>query len=224
MPLAGYYEIDDEGVPAEKVVLVEKGTLRDYLLTREPVRQFNASNGHGRLPGAFGSEQAVIGNLFVQAEKTVRDQDMKRRLVAKVKTAGLKYGIIVRKIDFPSTANLQELESMARQMQKNGYARTLGQPLLAYRVYPDGHEELVRGLRFGEFSAKDLRDLDSASDRPWVFNYLNNGSTVNVVGSGSDLTTSSVICPSLLFESVDLLAAENEVAKPPIVRAPELIQ
>jgi predicted Zn-dependent protease len=224
VPLAGYYEIDDEGVPSEKAVVVDKGTLRGYLLTREPVRQFDASNGHGRLPGAYGSEQAVIGNLFVQAEKTVRDQDMKRRLLAKVKTAGLKYGIIIRKIDFPSTANLQELESIVRQLQKNGYARTLGQPLVAYRVYPDGREELVRGLRFGEFSAKDLRDVDSASDRPWVFNYVNNGSTVNIVGSGSDLTTSSVVCPSLLFESVDLLAAENEVAKPPIVPAPELTQ
>lgn len=223
IPLAGYYQVDDQGVPGEQVVLVDKGTLRSYLLSREPVRQFAASNGHGRLPGPFGSEQAVIGNLFVQAEKTIPEADLKARLLSEVKTAGLKYGMLIRRIDFPATANLEQLQNMARQLQKNGYARTVGEPLLAYRVYLDGREELVRGLRFGEFSAKDLRDLDSASNQPYVFNYLNNGSSLNLADSGSDLTSSSVICPSLLFESVDLLRSEDELGKLPIVPAPELI-
>ena len=57
--LAGSYKIDDEGVPAERVVLVEKGVLKAYLASRQPVRTVTASNGHGRLPGAFGSEEAV---------------------------------------------------------------------------------------------------------------------------------------------------------------------
>ncbi len=63
----GHYDVDDEGVPAERVAIVEKGVLKHFLLSRQPARTFNASNGHGRLPGAFGSEAAVIGNLFVQS-------------------------------------------------------------------------------------------------------------------------------------------------------------
>lgn len=220
--LAGQYDVDDEGVPAQRVAIVEKGVLKDFLFSRQPVRKFNASNGHGRLPGAFGSEAAAIGNLFVQADQTVPEAQMKVKLIETVKTAGLKYGVLIRKMDFPSTANLDELQSMARELRKNGYARTLNAPVLAYRVYPDGREELVRSLHFKEFSAKDLRDITAASDRPYVLNYLNTGNSFNWVDMSRDSTTSSVICPSLLLESIDLGRSEEQAGKPPIVPAPEL--
>lgn len=222
--LAGAYRVDDEGVQAERVVLVENGTLKGFLLSREPVRDFKTSNGHGRLPGAFGSEQAVPGNLFVTAVNATSEASLKAKLLEKVKAQGLKFGLIVRRLDFPSTANYEELESMVRQVQKAGYFRSLNSPLLAYRVYPDGHEELVRGLRFREFSAKNLRDVAAASDRPYVLNYVNNGSSLNYAGAGSDATSSSVICPSLLIDDVELARAENEPNKPPIVPPPALIQ
>ncbi|MGA8029167.1 MAG: metallopeptidase TldD-related protein [Bryobacteraceae bacterium] len=221
--LAGHYDADDQGVPAERVSLVDKGTLKSFLFSREPVRTFNASNGHGRLPGGFGGEEAVIGNLFIQAQGSVSEAQLKAKLLQAVSAAGLKYGMIVRRIDFPSTADFEELQNLARQLQKNGYARTLNPPVLAYRVYPDGHEELVRGVRFKEFSAKDLRDLSAASDRPYVLNYVNNGSAFNYADSGSEATTSSVICPSLLFESIDLDRARDELSKPPLVPPPTLI-
>jgi TldD protein len=220
--LAGQYPVDDEGVPAKKVTLVEKGTLKGFLLSREPVKTFSGSNGHGRLPGRYGSEQAVIGNLFVQAEQTVPEAQMKARLIEKAKAAGLKYGILIRRLDFPSTAGLEELQSIVRQLQKDGYARTLTPPILAYRVYLDGREELVRGVRFKEFSAKDLRDVALASDHSYVLNYLNNGAAFDIAGQGSEATTSSVVCPSLLFDSVDLAQAQEEVSKPPIVAPPVL--
>jgi hypothetical protein len=221
--LAGSYPVDDEGVPAARVPLVEKGTLKGFLFSREPVRDFNASNGHGRLPGAYGSEQAVIGNLFVQADGGVAESNLKAMLLEKVKAAGLKYGMILRRLDFPSTATLDQLQSMSRQLTKNGYSRTIFAPLLAYKVYPDGHEELVRGVRFKDFSAKDLRDIDAASDHPYVLNYVNNGGSVNLADVGSDVTTSSVICPSLLFGNVDLARAEDEAGKLPIVPPPALV-
>jgi predicted Zn-dependent protease len=222
VPLTGQYSVDDEGVPAQRVTLVEKGVLKNFLLSREPVRTFNASNGHGRLPGRFGSEAAVIGNLFVQTEGGVSDVQLKAKLQEKVKAAGLQYGLIIRRIDFPSTANLQELESLGRQLQKNGVARTLNAPILVYKAYPDGREELVRGLRFTEFSAKDLRDIAAASDHPFVLNYVNNGSSFNLLDVGSDATTSAVICPSLLFDAVELTHAESEGSKLPVVSPPVL--
>ncbi|HZS55135.1 MAG TPA: metallopeptidase TldD-related protein [Bryobacteraceae bacterium] len=220
--LAGQYDVDDEGVPAERVPIVEKGVLKHFLLSRQPVRAFNTSNGHGRLPGGFGSEAAAIGNLFVQADETIPEAQMKAKLIESVKTAGLKYGILIRKIDFPSTANFEELQTMARELRKNGYARTLNTPILAYRIYPDGREELVRAIHFKEFSAKDLRDIKTASDRPYVLNYVNNGSSLDLIDIASDATSSSVICPSLLFDSIDLGRTEEQAGRPPIVAAPAL--
>lgn len=112
---------------------------------------------------------------------------------------------------------------MGRQLQKAGYSRTLNSPLLAFRVYLDGHEELVRGLRFKDFSAKDLRDLALASDQPYVFNYVNNGSGFNHADAAQSATTTSVVAPSLLMDSVDLARAENEPGKLPLVTPPALI-
>jgi len=222
-PLAGHYQVDDEGVPAERVSLVDKGMLKGFLASREPVREFSASNGHGRLPGGYGSEAAVIGNLFVQTDQAVPESQMKARLLEKVKASGLKYGLVIRRLDFPSTASFEELASISRQLQKSGYARTLNSPILAYRLYPDGRQELVRGLRFRDFSAKELRDVAAASDRPFVLNYINNGSGFNHLDSGSDATSSTVVCPSLLFDSLDLVRSENEPGKPPSVAPPALV-
>jgi TldD protein len=148
---------------------------------------------------------------------------MKVKLLEMVKAAGLKYGLLIRRLDFPSTASIEELQSIGRQLQKSGYARTLNSPLLAYRVYPDGREELVRGLRFRDFSAKELRDIAAASDHPYVLNYINNGSGFNHLDSGSDATSSAVVCPSLLFDSVDLARSENEPGKLPSVAPPLLV-
>ena len=222
-PLAGHYQVDDEGVPAARVSLVDKGALKGFLASREPVREFSASNGHGRLPGGYGSQAAVIGNLFIQADQTVPEAQMKSKLLAMVKTAGLKYGLIVRRLDFPSTASFEELQSIGRQLQKSGYARTLNSPVLAYRLYPDGREELVRGLRFWDFSAKDLRDIAAASDRPFVLNYINNGSSFNHLDTATDATSSSVVCPSLLFDNLDLSRSESEPSKLPSVAPPALV-
>jgi TldD protein len=187
------------------------------------VRTITASNGHGRLPGAFGAEEAVPGNLFIEASSTTKESDMKAKLLEKVKEAGLKYGILIRRLDFPSTAGGSELQSMSRQLQKAGYSRSLNSPLLAYRVYPGGREELVRGLRFKDFSAKDLRDIASASDQPYVFNYVNNGSSFNYAEVAANATTTSVIAPSLLLDSVELAAADNEPGKLPVVPPPAFV-
>ena len=36
-PLFGHEEVDDEGVPDKPLSLVEKGVLKDFLRTRQPV-------------------------------------------------------------------------------------------------------------------------------------------------------------------------------------------
>jgi hypothetical protein len=78
-------------------------------------------------------------------------------------------------------------------------------------------------LRFGEFSAKDLRDIAAVSSRRYVLNYINNGTSLNMADVASDATSSSVIAPSMLFESVDLTPAENEGGRLPTVPPPSLV-
>ncbi len=220
--LAGQFDCDEEGVPAQRVTLVEHGTLKGFLLTRQPIRVFNASNGHARLPAQFGNHQGILSSVFVQTTQPKTDMELRKKLLDTVRTAGLKYGMVIRRLDFPSTANVEQLESVGRQLQKVGATRTLTPALLAYRVYLDGHEELVRGVRFKDFSAKDLRDLEAASDHSYVFNFVNNGTTFGWLDAPLGAATSTVICPSLLMSSMELDRAQDEVSKPPIVPVPEL--
>jgi len=47
--LVGYYPYDDEGVKAHRVTVVDKGILKNFLMSRAPIEGFDRSNGHGRL-------------------------------------------------------------------------------------------------------------------------------------------------------------------------------
>ena len=144
-PLAGQFDVDEEGVPAQRVTFVEKGTLKAFLTTRQPVRNINASTGHARLEGSFGAEKPVFGNVFVQAEHGVSEGQLKAQMLTMIKTRGLKYGVIVRRLDFPSTVNADELQNIFTQAQKGGITRTLTTALVAYRVYPDGARRVGSG-------------------------------------------------------------------------------
>ena len=68
-PLFGHYEVDREGVAPKPLELVEKGVLKSYLLTRQPVRGFEGSNGRARMPGSYGASTAGFSNLFVQRRR-----------------------------------------------------------------------------------------------------------------------------------------------------------
>ena len=56
-------------------------------------------------------------------------------------------------------------------------------PVLVYRVYPDGREELVRGLRFRGLTVRSLRDILAAGGEPAVFDYLENGAPFALMGA-----------------------------------------
>lgn len=222
-PLLGHYQVDSEGVPGQKVVLIDKGTLKGFLMTRQPVRNLTGSNGHGRLPGLFGAALPVPGNLIVTADQKISEQKLKAQLLEVVHAVGLKYGMIIRKLDFPSSAPLLQVQQVMKQMQASGVTRSITPAVVAYRIYPDGHEELVRGVRFKEFSAKELRNVAAASDTSYVLNYVNNGSSFDWIDTPGEATVSSVVAPSLLFESIDLDQSRGETERPPIVPPPAFI-
>ncbi len=220
-PLAGYYAFDFEGVPAKSVLVVEKGVLKSFLTTRTPIKGFATSNGHARLGGQYGARSAAISNLFVKTGQSTPMADLKKKLIDMCKERGKPYGMLVRKLDFPFSAGVGELRSlMAGGAQAGGSARPLSPPLLVYRVYPDGREELVRGLRFRGVSTRTLRDVLAASQETELFEYVNNGAPLALLGSGGYLAPTSVVAPGLLFDEIEFEMPQEQLSKPPIVPPP----
>lgn len=218
-PLFGHYLVDLEGVTPKPVVLVEKGVLKTFLLTRQPVIGFAQSNGRARLPGAFGHNQAACGNLFVRASKWVAESELRGRLMDLCRRRNKPYGIVVRKMDFPSSASFAELRS-AFAGSRGGPPVSL--PLLVFRVYAGGREELVRGLRFRGLEARSLRDIVAASDRNHLFNFLENGAPFAIMGGASFVAETSVVAPSVLIDDVELERVPAEHPRPPLAPPPAL--
>ncbi|MGD0133885.1 MAG: metallopeptidase TldD-related protein [Bryobacteraceae bacterium] len=218
--LLGHYVHDMEGVAPQPLTLVEKGVLKSFLLTRTPVfKNYPGSNGHARMTGAYGTRSPGFGNLFIRASQTTPAADMKKKLIGMCRDRNKPYGILIRKLDFPSTASIDELGQVS---QAAGGSHPVVPPLLAFKVYPDGREEMVRGLYFHEFTTKSLKDIEAASDENYVFDLIDSNAPFALVGAGSFTTTSAVIAPAVLFEELELEPAKEETLQPPIVPPPAL--
>jgi len=219
--LAGFYPFDMEGVPPKPVSVVEKGVLKSFLTTRQPIRGFPVSNGHARLPGSYGSFAAAIGNMFVKSSETTPMADLKKRLIDMTKMRGKPYGMLVRKLDYPYSAGGSDLQSLAQaSAQSGGSARPVSPPILIYRVYPDGREELVRGLRFRGLTSRTLRDILAASTETEMFDFVNVAAPLAILGAGGYLAPASVISPGLLFDELELEPPQDQLPKHPTVPPP----
>lgn len=221
-PLLGAYEVDDEGVQAQPVTLVQKGRLKSFLLTRQPVRSFERSNGHARLPGPFGAASASVSNLFINSSESATAEDLRKQFLDLVRSRSKAYGMIVRKMDFPSGAAPDEARKLIQAAQQSGAVRPVSAPLLVYKVFPDGREELVRGLRFRGLTLRSLRDIVAVSKDSFGLHYLNNNLPFALLGGGGYVAPVSVIAPSLLFEELELERPQDDVPKLPLVPAPPL--
>jgi predicted Zn-dependent protease len=144
--LIGSYEIDDEGVRAATVPVVQNGELVNYLMGREPIRDFPDSNGHGRA-GPSQPPIPSVGILIVQSKQALSSEDMKKKLIEICRQEGKPYGYFVDTL--------------------SGY-----DPRMLYRVYEkDGRQELVRGAVFNELDTRTLRnDLVAVGNDPLVSN------------------------------------------------------
>ncbi len=150
--LVGAYDVDDEGVPAQAVKLIVAGQLENYLIGREPVRDFPRSNGHGRA-GIAGPPGPAVGVLKITSRTGVTDEELNRRLLALGRDQGLK------EVYFVSTM---------------GSGLT---PRLLYRISLDGpragKRELARGAVLDDLDQRTLRSgVVAAGKNLWVTNYF----------------------------------------------------
>jgi hypothetical protein len=218
-PLFGSYTVDREGVAPKPLRLIEKGVLKSYLLTRQPVRGYEGSNGRARLPGSYGASAAGIGNLFVSTSEPVTVAELKKKLIELCRTRNKPYGIIVRKMDFPSSAGLDEARRLMTGQQGG---RPVSMPILVYKVYVDGREELVRGMRFRGFNVRSLKDILAAGDDNAAFEYMDNTAPFALIGGASFTAETCVVAPSVLIDDLELHPAEEELPKLPVVSAPDM--
>jgi TldD protein len=218
--LFGHEEADDEGVPGKPLSLVEKGVLKDFLRTRLPVRGYSDSNGRARLAGNFGASTPVPTNLLIHASETSSIDELKKKLIDLCQQRGLPYGIIVRKMDFPSSASLDEARKLLSGGGGAGSSSPVSIPLYTYRLYVDGHEEMVRGERFRGINARSLKDILAAGDDKVTFNYLENGAPFALLGFGGSSAEVSIVAPSVLIDDLEMSKIDDELPKLPIVPSP----
>lgn len=200
--LNGYYLYDDEGIPAQKVTLVDKGILKGYLMGRSPVRGFPTSNGHGRSsPGS--KPVARQGNLTVESSKKVPYAELRAQLIAEVKRQGKPYGLVFDEL----AGGFTMTQAFMPQVFKL-------KPLRVWAVYPDGRpDELLRGVDLVGTPLTSLERILGAADDDDVFN--------GTCGAESGWVPVSAISPSLLVQTIEVERNIKEQDKLPVLPPPD---
>jgi predicted Zn-dependent protease len=198
--LNGFYRVDDEGVPAQKTSLVEAGVLKTFLLGRAPTRGIVHSNGHGRRSPGY-SVVARQGNLVVAPRQTVDRAKLRSMLLDQVKQQGKPYGLVFRELDGGFT--------MTDRFDPQSFKLL---PIMVYRVYPDGREELVRGADLEGTPLQALADIVAAGDDVETFD--------GYCGAESGFVPVSASSPSLLVTHIEVAKKFSTHDKPPLLPAP----
>jgi len=227
--LIGGYRVDDEGVPAEKVTVVDNGSLKELLMSRRPGPDSNNSNGHGR--SAFLNDaKPTPSNLFFSSSETVSAADLKKKFLDICRANKQEYCLEVKEMDNPAICLLHQ-EDFSGLLASYGGGAGNGDrlPLIVARVYPaDGHEEIVRGTRITGLNSRVLRNVTAIGNDPYVYNYMQTqvagfaGTALGAFGSAQNGLPSSVVAPSLLFEELDVRGARGEPKRLPLLPAPAM--
>jgi len=228
-PLHGNYEIDDEGVTAQRVALVENGILRNLLMSRRPGPDSENSNGHGR-SGNLSTPQPLASNLFLQSSEALSAADLHKKFLDACRADGHEWCIEVKRMDNPGVSSVRGDDfSEFLGMVAGGLASGERIPLLIYKVYvADGRKELVRGGRIEGLNLRTIRNILGVGGDPAVYTYMQSaaggfaGSALGSFGAAQGGIPSTVIAPSLLLEEVEVRGFHGEPRRLPMVAAPPL--
>jgi TldD protein len=201
--LNGHYFFDDEGVPAARASLVDKGVLKEFLLSRMPARGIVKSNGHGRRQEGrpLVSRQ---GNLVLEAGETVPATSLRGLLIDEVKRQGRPYGL-----------RFVDIQGGFTDTSRYGTQGFKVMPTVVYRVYPDGRpDELIRGVDIVGTPLAMLMRIQAAGDDHGIFN--------GVCGAESGWVPVSATSPSLLLGQIETALKDKSNEKPPILEPPPM--
>jgi TldD protein len=227
--LIASYQVDQDGVRAQKIALVQDGLLKELLMSRRPGPDFDRSNGHGR--SAFlAMPRPMMSNLFFTASTGESSADLRKKFLDACKQNGQQFGLLVREMDNPVIASSSQEElSDSLETLATGAPNGDRMPLLVYRVYVnDGHEELVRGALISRLTVRNMRMLLGIGNDNAVYYYAQSqdaetaGTALGAFGSANGGVPSDVIAPSLLFEEIEVRGPHGEPRRTPLVPAPPL--
>jgi len=199
--LRGYYKYDDEGVPAQKVTLVNKGILENFLMCRSPIKGYPVSNGHGRKePG--NTVVSRMGNTIISSSKSVPFNELRNQLIDECKKQKKPYGLLFQDISGGFTGT-----------QRGGAQVFKVLPLVVYKVFPNGKpDELVRGVDIVGTPLTCFSKIIATGDDPAVFN--------GTCGAESGSVPVSAVSPSILVSQMEVEKQSRDQAKPPILTPP----
>lgn len=204
--LVGGYGFDDDGVPAQKTLLVENGVLKGFCQSRIPTRHCSRSNGHS-LRG-----HGVYNILQVQSSQTSSGNEIKQRLFDLAKDAGLEYVLVVSRMEdtYHLSAPRQDDGDRTPNYSTPSYSIQPSDPIVVYKLYlADGRRELVRGLEFKYISLRAFRDIQAVGEDSQAY-----------LVEPADYVLRHLITPSLLIGELELTPTKSENSTPPILPSP----
>ncbi len=196
--LIGSYPVDLEGVPPQRTLLVEQGRLQTMLTTRTPVDEFRKSNGSTRSIG-WGST-GIPGNVLIEPEDGLSAADLKEEFWQLLDDFNVDFGVVVRHISSPNTIS--------------GSARGLASVMEAYKVYPDGTEEILAPVEILDITDRTLRDIVAVSEDVTQFD------TTYYNGTGINSIPVSIVAPSFIIEELGVRKVQGSGTLPPVVPHP----
>jgi TldD protein len=202
--LLGYYPFDDEGVPSQRVTLVDKGVLKDFEMSRQALKEFPVSNGHGRRQ--LGAQPVSRqGNLIVESSKKVSNAELRRMFIEEIKRQGKPFGLMFDDIagGFTFTGRGQP---QAFQVE----------PLVVFKVYADGRpDEMVRGVNIVGTPLLSLTKIMATGDTQEVFN--------GYCGAESGSIPVAAAAPSMLVSELEVSKKESATDRPPTLPKPTVV-
>jgi TldD protein len=210
-PLFGAYKIDDEGVSAQRVPLVEHGVLKALLMSRTPRKEIVHSNGHARAP-KFAAPRARVGTLVVSGAHALSRAQLLDELGKIAKSGGITT-YVVRLLDDDTLpgGDVDELAALL-SFGMGSHGPPPVRPLVVYRL-DHGKETLVRGLLLENLLPRSLKDITAIGSDGTAFNFLEGG------GGFSGVPT-TIISPPLLLSDVDVRRQTGRNRKPPLYPSP----
>lgn len=213
--LSGNFKIDSEGLIPSNFTIVENGFLKELFSSRIPTKRVRNSNGHKREGGTMFSN--II--FEVEKEKALTYDELKAKLIELCKMRELPYGIIVKNV---MDKNIMFTSLFRQNPGLFKYSNDDGSVFIteAYKVYPDGKEELIRGLSGKGFTVRSFKDILYTGNNNYVMNYLASAVISPFISGGSRYVYSTIISPDLLFEDGELVTPTGDFDKPPFLANP----
>jgi TldD protein len=202
--LVGSYDFDDEGVKARPVEAVKNGVLESFLMGRSPIDGFPNSNGHGRAQAGL-VPVARQSNLIIENSKPMTREQLKKMLIAQMKEQGKPFGLFFDDIQGGFTLTGRTVPNAFNVL-----------PVMVYRVYPDGREELVRGVDLVGTPLTVFSKIVAADDEKAVFN--------GICGAESGAVPVSASGPAILISQIEVQKKAKSQERAPILPAPLVAQ